>query len=161
MLRTPGSLVTFTRKLEEKIIKPFRIFYLFTIASVLCLSIAQLTPAARSVGAGQHFSVREYDKFHDVLHPLEHEALPNKDFRRIRANAARLVRLGKAMVRLGVPRGMEQGNIAEFRRELRKFNQALNQFSRDARTRNNRKLETSFSAVHDSFEMLAGMLPRR
>jgi hypothetical protein len=31
--------------------------------------------------AAQHaFSYKEYEKFHDVLHPLEHDALPKKTF---------------------------------------------------------------------------------
>jgi hypothetical protein len=42
-----------------------------------------------------HFSVKEYEEFHDVLHPLEHEALPNKDYRRIRLQAGELVKRGK------------------------------------------------------------------
>jgi hypothetical protein len=33
-----------------------------------------------AAGIQHHFSMKEYKEFHDVLHPLEHEALPNKDY---------------------------------------------------------------------------------
>jgi len=46
--------------------------------------VLMLTPV---VAAEEHFSVREYNVFHDLLHPLEHEAVPAKDFQRIRTNA--------------------------------------------------------------------------
>ena len=51
------------------------------------------------------FGVKEYDAFHDVLHPLEHEALPKGDFARIRSQAKELTERGDAIVRLGVPKG--------------------------------------------------------
>jgi hypothetical protein len=106
------------------------------------------------------FGVKQYEHFHDVLHPLEHEALPQKDFRRIRAKSAQLAKRGNAIVRLGVPRGTSEQNRPEFARELKKFSAALTRFRSDARRGTNDELKTSYSAVHDSFEMLAAMLPR-
>jgi len=107
------------------------------------------------------FSVKEYNEFHDVLHPLEHEALPAKDFQRIRANAGEFVKRGKALIKVGVPKGAATANVEEFRMELKKFKSALDAFKRDAREGTDSQLENSFSAVHDSFEMLVGMLPRK
>lgn len=114
---------------------------------------------------GQHgnkhgFAVKQYEAFHDVLHPLEHEALPRKDFRRIRSKSAQLAKRGNAIVRLGVPRGTSEENRPEFAKELKKFSAALTKFRSDARRGTNDQLKTSYSAVHDSFEMLAAMLPR-
>jgi len=40
--------------------------------------------AATNDFAMEGFSVKEYEDFHRVLHPLQHEALPKKDFQRIR-----------------------------------------------------------------------------
>ena len=117
-----------------------------------------LAPVAR---AQEHFSVKQYNSFHDLLHPLEHEALPAKDFQRIRSNAADLVRRGEAIVRVGVPKGTADRYREDFRKELKKFKSALSKLRRDAKRGTDTQLETSFSAVHDSFEMLAGMLPRK
>lgn len=113
--------------------------------------------AIRTVG--DNFSVKEYNEFHDVLHPLQHEALPNKDFKTIRAKAGELTTLGEAIVKLGVPAGVKDS--AEFEKELKNFADALARFKSDAANGSDAKLEESYSAVHDSFEMLAGMLPRK
>lgn len=124
----------------------------FTILSIFLL-IASATVAA------QHgFRLKEYEKFHDVLHPLEHEALPRKDFKRIRAKSSLLVNRGRAIVKVGVPQGMSEDRKEEFTKELKKFDQALTNFRAAARTGSNTQLQTSYSVVHDSFEMLAGML---
>jgi predicted phage gp36 major capsid-like protein len=92
---------------------------------------------------------------------LEHEALPAKDFQRIRSNAADLVRRGEAIVRVGVPKRTAENSREDFRKELKKFKSALSKLRRDAKRGTDAQLENSFSAVHDSFEMLVGMLPRK
>lgn len=112
------------------------------------------------VNAQHGFSVPQYEQFHDVLHPLEHDALPKGDYNRIRSQAAELVKLGKAIVAVGVPAGTKDEQKDEFAKELKKFDKALAKFSSDAKKKSDVKLKTSYSAVHDSFEMLAGMLPR-
>lgn len=136
-------------------VKVLRTLSMFTATALLCSSSMQ------SAVFGQQFRVKQYDEFHHVLHPLEHEALPNRDFRSIRAKANRLVKLGKTIVKVGVPAGIAETYLAEFRKELKKFNDALARLSKDAKAGNDAQLEQSFSAVHDSFEMLAAMLPRR
>jgi hypothetical protein len=111
-------------------------------------------------GKKHGFSVAQYDAFHDVLHPLQHEALPAKDFRAIRNKAALLAKRGNAIVRLGVPSSVTEANNAEFGKELSKFKDANAKFKTAATKGTDAELEASFNAVHDSFEMLAGMLPR-
>ena len=111
-------------------------------------------------GALDHgFSVKEYEDFHHVLHPLEHEALPNNDFKTIRAKAPELVTLGEAIMKLGVPRNVEAKHTDDFKEWLRRFSSALSEFKRDAKDGTDEQLKASYSAVHDSFEMLAAMLP--
>jgi hypothetical protein len=117
-----------------------------------------LGPDRALAGNSPQIKVKEYNFFHDLLHPLEHDALPAKDFQRIRTSAGDLVKRGKAIVKLGVPQGTAEKNIPEFRKELRKFNDALKQLERDAKKGTDTQLETSFSSVHDSFEMLLGMI---
>ncbi len=129
---------------------------------ILTALFAILLVAVPAGVAAQHgFSVKQYEEFHDVLHPLEHEALPKKDFNRIRSQSETLVKHGREIVKVGVPEGLAADQQAEFKKELAKFNGALNQFRTHARRGSNSRLKTSYSAVHDSFEMLASMLPRR
>jgi hypothetical protein len=126
------------------------------------VSLTVLLLVAPTYAAAQHgFSVKQYEEFHEVLHPLEHEALPKGDYRRIRSNSSVLVKHGREIVKYGVPAGTGEDQKAEFKKELDKFNNALNQFQKHARRGSNAQLKTSYSAVHDSFEMLASMLPRK
>jgi hypothetical protein len=136
-------------------VKRLRSVSIFGLAAFLCSSVLLF---AAPVEHG--FGVKQYDDFHRVLHPLEHEALPKGDFPRIRANSRQLIKRGKAIVKLGVPRRTRAENVSEFKKELDKFNKALVKFGADAKSGSDEKLKTSYSAVHDSFEMLAGMLPR-
>ena len=131
------------------------------LRSLLIITGLLLLLLPLTVFGSEHFSVKEYEKFHDVLQPLQHEALPNKDFARIRSKAVDFVKLGKALVKAGVPAGVAKTKADEFRKELKKFNSALNKFSRVAKAGADSDLEASFSAVHDSFEVLAEMLPRQ
>ncbi|HEX8174806.1 MAG TPA: hypothetical protein VF543_06780 [Pyrinomonadaceae bacterium] len=121
--------------------------------------ISGLTLLLSPVALAEHFSVREYEEFHDVLHPLEHEALPKGDFKTIREQAAELARRGDAILKLGVPAGVKKEQTDEFKEGLKKFAGALNKFRRDAGAGTDAELRESYSAVHDSFEMLAALLP--
>ena len=131
------------------------------MAFLFCLLLLPATVLNVRAGAADHFSVKEYNEFHDVLRPLQHEALPKKDFQRIRTEAAELVKRGKAIVQVGLPSGTPAKDQEEFRKQLKKFEGALGDFSKHAQDGTDAQLEASFSAVHDSFEMLAEMLPRK
>lgn len=123
------------------------------------LLIALLALPEATNRAAQHgFSLKEYDEFHDVLHPLEHEALPRKDFKRIRAKSGLLVRRGRAIVKGGVPQSMIGARGEEFTKALKTFDVALTRFSSAARRGTNQQLKTTYSAVHDSYEMLVALL---
>ena len=107
------------------------------------------------------FGIKEYDAFHDVLHPLEHEALPKGDFARIRSQAKELTKRGDAIVKLGVPGSINAEKKEHFKNQLDAFAKALVKFSADAESGADADLKTSYSAVHDLFEDLAHMLPRK
>ena len=126
------------------------------------LSVLLLLCALCTVVTAQHHSgPKVYEEFHDVLHPLEHEALPNKDYRRIRARSPELIKRGKAIVKAGTPSTLTGDKRTEFVLEMNTFNAALNQLKTAARRGSNLKLARSYSAVHDSFEKLMHMLPSR
>jgi hypothetical protein len=138
--------------------KSFRTLSLFAIAVLLC-SIGITSGHTVDSNRDDEFSVKQYNEFHELLHPLQHEALPKKDFARIRTKSMELVKSGEAIVQLGVPAGTKEADVEQFKTELKTFKNALSKFSADALDGTNDQLESSFSAVHDSFEMLAGMLP--
>jgi hypothetical protein len=133
--------------------------------AVLLSSAAWLTPACaatpKNVVEDRGFGVKEYEEFHHVLHPLQHEALPAKDFKRIRATAGELVKRGEAILKLGVPRGVEKKDAEEFGEKMKEFGAALVKFRSDAAGATDDQLKESYITVHDSFESLADMLPRK
>jgi hypothetical protein len=110
---------------------------------------------------GMGFGIKEYDAFHDVLHPLEHEALPRGDFATIRSQAKELAKRGDAIVQLGVPSAIKAENTEQFKKHLDDFANALAKFSTAADSGTDAELKSSYSAVHDLFEELAHMLPRK
>lgn len=126
----------------------------YSIAQVICVLLVTAVFPTSTIKATQHrFVFEEYEQFHDVLHPLEHEALPQKDYRRIRNHAKELVRLGNAILKLGVPQISRVPE--EMEKELKEFRKALSRFDRDANVGSNARLHKSYSVVHDSFEKLA------
>ncbi|MDX6695421.1 MAG: hypothetical protein QOF02_3024 [Blastocatellia bacterium] len=137
----------------------FKAIISIAIALTFAPGLRAASAAATNGAMDEHFSVREYNLFHDVLHHLQHEALPKKDFKTIRARAPELLTRGRAIVRLGVPTGVEDN--AEFQKQLKQFDKALMRFNTDSRKKSDARLEESYTAVHDSFETLASMLPIR
>ena len=109
----------------------------------------------------EEFGVKEYDDFHRVLHHLQHEALPKNDIATIRSRAKELIKLGAAIVKLGVPAGTKEANLEVFKKELERFAKALEKYGADAESGSDSDLKNSYGAVHDSFEELAVMLPRK
>jgi len=130
------------------------------LISFLAPAFFALATVAALAAPGHEFSVKEYNEFHEVLHPLQHEALPKNDFATIRNKSAELIMHGRKIVKLGVPRGTEKEKVADFKAGLIQFNKALTKFRTDAKSGTNAQLKISYSAVHDTFETLAEMLPR-
>ncbi len=108
---------------------------------------------------GMGFGVKEYDSFHDLLHPLEHEAVPKGDFAKVRSDAKELRKRGDAIVKLGVPKGIKAEQVEGFKKQLDAFAAALVKFSADAESGTDADLKASFGSVHDLFEELAHTLP--
>lgn len=119
--------------------------------------ILVVSPASNAV-VQHEFRIEEYELFHDVLRPLQHEALPQSDFQRIRSMASELVARGKAIVKLGVPEAPRVPR-REFAEARRKFDRALDAFWSDSKSGSNAKLKKSFTRVHDFFEELAALVP--
>lgn len=109
--------------------------------------------------AKHHFAAKEFEVFHDVLHPLQHEALPRNDFALIRTKAAELVSAGEAILKLSLPKGAKISNAVK--PEMRRFGTALAKFKKDAAAGTDAQLRESYVAVHDTFEKLAENWPSK
>lgn len=134
----------------------------------LLFSCVGLTPGVVTVKAAgtalindEEFGVKEYDEFHRILHHLQHEALPKNDIAAIRERAKELIKLGDAIVTLGVPEGTKPDVVSDFKKELDVFKKALVRYGAAAESGSDNELKSSYGAVHDSFEELVSMLPRK
>jgi hypothetical protein len=126
------------------------------LAAIFIL-ILDVSHASNSI-AQREFRIEEYELFHDVLQPLQHEALPQGDFQRIRAMATELVTRGKAIVGLGVPEA-PSASRRRFAKARKKFDMTLARLKADAKAGSDAVLKKSLVAVHDSFEQLADLVP--
>jgi hypothetical protein len=133
------------------------LFGVFLTATILLMPFGGLNISRASM----EMSIKEYEDFHRVLHPLEHEAIPKKDYATIRMRADELIELGNAIVILGVPAGTKSDVVKQFKAELSKFRVALASFGEAAKNGKDEQVKDAFGAVHDSFEILASMLPRK
>jgi len=128
-------------------------FHVLKFGPIYLLSVSILY-AATNAPIQHRFHIDQYDQFHAILHPLQHEALPQGDFQRIRSMANELVTRGKAIVMMEVPDAAKDDR-RKFAKKLKEFDKALAGFKSDAKTGDNTKLKKSYIAVHDSFEKLA------
>ena len=133
-----------------------------TIATLFVLLALASTIIARNaaVANDEGFGVKEYDDFHHVLHHLQHEALPKNDLATIRNRAEELVKLGDAIVKLGVPAKTKTEKVEDFKKGLANFSKVLARYGADAKSGSDADLKKSYEAVHESFEELADLLPR-
>jgi hypothetical protein len=129
------------------------------VALFVLLALASVT-VATSAANDEGFGVKEYDDFHHVLHHLQHEALPKNDLATIRNRAEELVKLGDAIVKLGVPAKTKPEKVEDFKKGLASFSKVLAKYGADAKSGSDAELKKSYEAVHESFEELADMLPR-
>jgi hypothetical protein len=141
---------------DRKYVK-FIIGVTFVTLSVIA---GALPSAAQKQKSEKPMTIKEYEAFHHLLHPLQHEALPKNDFATIRNQADELAAKGEAIVALGVPAGTSEGDRGRFESELQNFSKQLNSLTKNAKEGSDAQLKESFEGVHDSFELLASMLPK-
>ena len=134
------------------------LLFLFTMLSAVSFST---TIRATIHVADDSFGIKEYDDFHHVLHHLQHEALPKNDLAEIRSKSKDLIKLGEAVVKLGVPKGTKGEDADKFQSKLTEFSKALEKYGTDAESGTDADLKNSYGAVHEKFEELADMLPKK
>ena len=92
---------------------------------------------------------------------MQTEALPQNNLATIRSKANELLELGEAIVKLDVPAGIRADKVDAFKNQLADFRKALDKYGANAASGTDADLKTSYSALHDSFEELTGMLARK
>lgn len=96
------------------------------------------------------FKSPEVEQFHNALHPVWHEQYPAKQWQKIRAQADELLKRKDAVmaVRLRV-KPSAQAKAEETRK---KFGEAVDAFSKTAKSGGDEELQKSVAAMHQAFE---------
>ncbi len=119
---------------------------LFSLLGVVCLLLS-LT-VARAAG-----KVAEVDDFHKVLHPLVHEAYPNKDFNAIRAGIPDLLAAANTMAKAVLPSDLAPKQ-KEYKNEVRRLVKQLKEMDKKKGKLSDDELGKKFMAMHDTFEKI-------
>lgn len=138
-----------------------RRFTQYALAFIIALQIVFVAPVraqdmqANAQAEEEHGFKGEFKAFHDILHPLQHDAVPQNDMKTIRARSGELYNAGMKIVRMP-----KANNSAEYKSQLTKFRRALQSYRSLARKGSDAKLKSAFAQVHDTFEELAAMQRR-
>jgi len=132
---------------------------LLALAVFTTASFSQEKEAAKSEHKkGEHgFALRELTAFHDVLHPLVHEALPSSDFGSIRKGIDGLLEKAMTIQQAKLPRKL-QGRSKEFKKKAAELVKQLEGMSETKNNVDDATIEKQFNDVHDTFESLAELV---
>lgn|ERR1041385_4740919 len=98
-------------------------------------------------------AVKELDEFHELLHPLVHEAYPNKDFEAIRKALPKLVESGMLLKKAALPKELASKKKA-FTAKAKKLVKQLTELNKKKDTLSDDILGEKFMEMHDTFEEL-------
>lgn len=121
---------------------------------VLVWAQAEVAPKEEHQGGEGHvFAIPEMDHFHEVLHPLVHDAMPEKQYDVVRGKLDELFTQAKAIRKSKLPAEMAPVK-KEFRRSAERL---VDQIRKLRKTSDNAKFEALFHEMHMTFEGMAGL----
>jgi hypothetical protein len=119
-----------------------------TLALSIGTSHAQEKPKAHPMEA-KGSTVKEVDSFHELLHPLVHEAYPNNDFASIRKALPGLITSAAALNKARLPKELSEKKEA-YGRESKKLMKQLKQLN--GKKMPDEQFGKLFAEMHDTFE---------
>jgi len=102
-------------------------------------------------------TVKELDAFHELLHPLVHEAYPSKDFGTIRKALPNLITSATSLKNAAIPEGLVKKS--EFKKGSAKLLKELVALNKKKGKLSDEAFGKKFMEMHDTFEELMGMVP--
>ena len=132
------------------------------IAIVVVLSPAPLYSQEKSDSTqrergSESVAVKELDEFHELLHPLVHDAYPNKDFAAIRKAIPGLKRSAKLVRAAVLPKELAPAKH-NYKKESRKLLKQLTELDKRKNKLSDEELGMKFMEMHDTFEELMGIV---
>ena len=131
---------------------------IFTVMALLFVGTASVFGQKEMKDEGKKsehaFAIKELKLFHDVLHPLVHDALPKGDFGRIRSNLEKLLKKATAIDKAKLPKDLA-GRKAEFKTKSGELVTLLTEMVSMKDKVDDDTLEKMFNEMHERFEQLA------
>ena len=106
---------------------------------------------------GHDFALKELDEFHDLLHPLVHDAYENGDFETIRAGLGDLVPKAVAIEKVKLPKKYDSRK-KEFQKQAKLLVSQVKDLAQIKDKVDDEILGSKFDEMHETFEHLAGLL---
>ena len=101
--------------------------------------------------------VPEVDQFHKLLHPLVHDALPNKDYTTIREALPELIESATTMSKVQLPDDLASQQ-KKYAKEAKKMLKQLRDMERRKSKFSDEALDKRFRAMHETFEKIMLMV---
>ena len=121
------------------------------ILASTCFYAQETMDAAKKSHGSDATSVKELDAFHELLHPLVHEAYPNKDYSTIRKAIPDLVTAAKKLKNASLPTEL---NKKEFKKNSSKLLKELTALNKKKDKLTDEEFGKKFMEMHDTFESI-------
>lgn len=142
------------RKMTMKqVLTYLTILMLFRIGSFAQEKKDELPPAPPM---GQ-IELKELDQFHELLHPLVHDAYPKKDFATIRTALPSLVKSATLVKNAKLPAELASKSKS-YDKQSKKLLQQLTDMDKKKAKMSDKDLGKKFMEMHDTFEELMGLV---
>jgi len=137
-------------------------FTLSVILTFTLLCLPNLLAQEKSETSPQHQHeemgmVKEVDAFHELLHPLVHEAYPKNDFATIRKAIPELLKSGKSIKSAKLPAELE-GKKDAYAKYSKKLVQQLTDLNKKKDKLSDKEFGSKFMEMHDTFESIVDIV---
>ncbi len=132
------------------------IFIIGIIIGFKATNAQEKKEATDTAAAKSPVRVAELDQFHKLLHPLIHDAYPNKDFATIRKALPDLVQSAEIMAKATLPQGIKED---QYRKKAQKLVKELKAMEKKKEKLSDKKLGKDFMKMHDTFEGIMQLMP--
>jgi hypothetical protein len=102
-------------------------------------------------------ALKELEDFHHQLHPLVHEAYPNKNYAAMRTAMPELLNAGKKVEKAKLPKEFSS-HRNEFTKHSRTLVKQLQALVKKSKTLTEEQYGEKFMEMHETFEALANLL---
>jgi hypothetical protein len=101
-------------------------------------------------------TVKELDDFHTLLHPLVHDAYPNKDFASIKKALPGLIESATTLKNASLPKELSAKKNS-FKKEAKKLLKQLTDLKKKQESLADETFGKKFMEMHDTFEKMMDM----